>query len=94
MIKLLFITSVSGEEREQRIEEYWESLREINELKLSNQAKKNLEHFGDSEIHRVAYLPLILDDNIERELREKWPKPKRQKLEQKWSFSSNDYVDF
>ena len=71
-IKLLFITTSSGEEREKRINEYWYSLAEVNSLTMSEQGKRNLKYFGDSELHRVAYLPLILSDEEEKLLRDKW----------------------
>lgn len=88
LMKLLFITSTKDEaERNNRIEEYWNSLADINSLKMSEQAKKNLRYFGDSELHRVAYSPLILSEEREEELRNKWTKNKRRILEQKWSFS-------
>jgi hypothetical protein len=86
-IKLLFITTSSGEEREKRIHEYWYSLAEINSLSMSEQGKRNLKYFGNSELHKLAYLPLILSDENEKILRDKWSRRKRPELEQKWSFS-------
>jgi hypothetical protein len=86
-IKLLFITTSSEEEREKRIYEYWHSLAEINSLTMSEQGKRNLKYFGNSELHKLAYLPLILSDENENALRDKWPRKKRHELEQKWSFS-------
>jgi hypothetical protein len=86
-IKLLFITTSSEEEREKRIYEYWHSLAEINSLTMSEQGKRNLKYFGNSELHKLAYLPLILSDENENTLRDKWPRKKRHELEQKWSFS-------
>lgn len=88
LVKMVFITSSSGRERAERIDEYWNCLAEINSLKMSEQAKKNLQYFGESELHRVAYSPLLLPEDQENQLREKWPKKKRQLMEQKWSFSS------
>lgn len=85
--KFMYIATASKEEKEQRIDEFWNSLAEINSLKMSEQAKKNLKIFGNSEIHRIAYLPLILPDKIEAELREKWPRKKRQEVEKRWSFT-------
>lgn len=87
LIKFVFITTAKGEERSKRIDEYWNLLSEINSIKQSMQAKKSLEFFGNSEIHRLAYSKLILPDDLEQKLREKWPKSNRQRLEQKWSFS-------
>lgn len=85
--KFMYIATASKEEKEQRIDEFWNSLAEINSIKMSEQAKKNLKIFGNSEIHRIAYLPLILPDEIEAELREKWPRKKRQEVEKRWSFT-------
>ncbi|WP_440121796.1 hypothetical protein [Tenacibaculum sp. Ill] len=85
--KFLFITTADREEQTIRINEYWNSLAEINSIKQSAQAKRNLEHLGNSEIHRLAYLPMILPADKEAELREKWTKSERQKVEQKWSFT-------
>lgn len=85
--KFMYIATASKEEKEQRIDEFWNSLAEINSLKMSEQAKKNLKIFENSEIHRIAYLPLILPDKIEAELREKWPRKKRQEVEKRWSFT-------
>lgn len=85
--KFLFITTAEKDEQKKRIEEYWISLAEINKLKLSEQGKKNLKHFGNSELHRLAYLPLVLSEEDENELRKKWTKSERQKVEQKWSFT-------
>jgi hypothetical protein len=86
-IKFIFITTSTGEERDIKLEEYWDSLSKINSLKLSDQAKRNLRFFGDSQMHRFAYLPLILSEEKELELRQKWTKAERQKIEQKWSFT-------
>lgn len=85
--KFLFITTADKEEQIARIDEYWNSLAEINSIKQSTQAKRNLEIFSDSEIHRLAYLPMVLPDDLEAELRKKWTKAERQKVEQKWSFT-------
>lgn len=86
-IKFLFITTAEKDEQEIRINEFWNSLSEINSLKQSNQAEKNLKYFGHSELHRTAYSPMILPEELETELRKKWTKPERRKIEQKWSFS-------
>jgi len=87
LIKLLFITTAEGNEQSNRINEFWNLLAEINSLKQSEQAKKNLVHMGESETHYLAYLPLVLSEERENEIRAKWPKAERQKLEQKWSFT-------
>lgn len=86
-IKLLFITTADEDEQVKRIKQFWEDLAEINAIKQSEQAKRNLKQFGNIEIHRLAYSPMILSEQEEERLRSKWPKSKRQKVEQKWSFS-------
>ncbi|MFC6095686.1 hypothetical protein ACFPVY_03425 [Flavobacterium qiangtangense] len=85
--KFLFITKANPEEQAKRIQEYWYELPEIASIKLSDQARRNLEFAGDSEIQRLSNLPLILSEEDEKALREKWTKSNRQRLEQKWSFS-------
>lgn len=86
-IKFVFITSADKPEQEKRLDEYWNLLAEINSIKQSEQAKKNLKHLGQNEIHKVAYSPILLTDEQENLLRAKWSKVERQKLEQKWSFT-------
>lgn len=86
-IKFLFITTADKKEQTILINEYWNSLAEINSIKQSAQAKRNLDNLGDSDIHRLVYLQMILPADKEAELREKWTKSERQKVEQKWSFN-------
>ncbi len=86
-IKFMYITTASKEERAQRIDEFWNSLAEINSIKMSEQAKKNLQVFENSEVHRIAYTPLILPEKLEAELRKKWPRKNRKEVEKRWSFS-------
>ncbi|MGV3589246.1 MAG: DUF5677 domain-containing protein [Adhaeribacter sp.] len=87
-IKFLFIASTDKKEQEQRLKEFWEDLAEVNSIKQSEQAKKNLQHLGQNEIHMLAYSPVVLSEEDEKLLRDKWNKRNRQQLEQKWSFSS------
>jgi len=97
LVKLIFISSVDGEEREKRLKEYWEDLREISMLKQSEQAKKNLTIYKGNESVRLTFAPIVLSEAEEMALRAKWPRAERKKLEQKWSFSeiilsiANDY---
>jgi len=87
LVKFLFITTADKVEQEKRIDEFWNQLEEVNLIKQSEQAKKNLKHLGQYELHNLANMPLLLSEEREQELREKWTKVKRHKLEQKWSFS-------
>lgn len=86
-VKFLYITTATDEEQPTRLNEFWEDLEEINKIKLSEQAKKNLKLFNGQEISRLAFSPLLLSEEHENELRTKWPRVKRKQLEQKWSFS-------
>ena len=86
-VKLIFILAVDAQEVEVRLKEYWDDLSEINSLKVSEQGRKNLRAFGGSELHYLAYAPMVLSEEEEERLRVKWPRKVRQQLEQKWSFT-------
>lgn len=86
-VKLLFIVYASPKERKNRIREFWIDLDEINQIKQSLQAKRNLKHLNKTEIHKLSFSPIILSKEKEKKLRQKWPKKKRKQLEQKWSFT-------
>ena len=86
-VKLIFILDSDAQEAEIKLKEYWEDLSEINSLKLSEQGRKNLRSFNQSELHYLAYAPMVLSEEEEERLRVKWPRKVRQQLEQKWSFT-------
>lgn len=87
LIKFAFLSDSEESDRPQLLNEFWNDLSEIYNIKLSEQAKKNLQHSGKEEIYKLAYTPLILGEEEENRLRIKWPKSARSKLEQKWSFT-------
>lgn len=87
-VKLSYISFAPEDEKNIRLNEFWNDLEEINSLKISEQAKLNLKYAQDDEIQRIAYSPLIIPEDIENKLREKWPRKKRQELESKWSFTN------
>jgi len=87
LTKFMLIADSVKSEQEVLLREYWKDLSEIYSIKLSEQAKKNLVYTSESEIHRLAYLPLVLSEEEELRLKTKWPKAIRTRLEQKWSFS-------
>lgn len=87
-VKLSYISFAPESEKNIRLNEFWNDLDEINSLKISEQAKLNLKYAQDNEIYKIAYTPLILPENIENKLREKWPRKKRQAIESKWSFTN------
>ena len=86
-VKLIFILAADAQEVDVLLKEYWEDLSEINSLKVSEQGRKNLKAFGESELHYLAYAPMVLPEEEEERLRLKWPRKVRQQLEQKWSFT-------
>lgn len=86
-VKLVYITIAPIDDRSKRLDEFWNSLAEINSIKMSEQAKKNLQIFGNSEVHKIAYMPLLLPDSLENRLCEKWPRKERQAIEKRWSFT-------
>jgi hypothetical protein len=86
-LKFVFITTADNVERKIRLDEFWNLLAEVNSIKQSEQAKKNLVYLGGNELHYLAYSPLVLSEERENELRKKWTKKDRQKIEQKWSFN-------
>lgn len=86
-IKLNFIVyAPTDEEKQKRLNEFWNDLLEINSLKHSEHSKKHLKHFHDN-LSQLAHLSLILSDKEEEELKKKWSGKDRKALEQKWSFS-------
>ena len=87
IVKYAFIVEADESERPTLLNEFWNELSEIYTVKLSEQAKKNLKHTNESEIHRLAYNPLIISESEQERLRTKWTKSSRTKIEQKWSFT-------
>jgi hypothetical protein len=87
LIKLNFIVyAPTDEEKQKRLNEFWNDLWEINSLKHSEQSKKHLNQFTD-KVSQLAHLSIILTDKEEEELKNKWSRKDRKALEQKWSFS-------
>ncbi|MBH1959616.1 MAG: hypothetical protein I8H68_05860 [Flavobacteriia bacterium] len=86
-VKYLYMLDGEQPDVDIKIDEYWKSLAEIQSLKMSSQAKLNLELLDDNDFSKIAFLPLVLSEEEEKRLKLKWPKKERSKLEQKWSFS-------
>lgn len=86
-VKYLYILNGEESDFDIKIDEYWKSLAEVQSLKMSSQAKLNLELLKDSDFSEIAFLPLVLSTEEEERLKIKWPKKERSKLENKWSFS-------
>ena len=87
LIKLVFIVQSPDEnEQKQRLTEFWSDLSEIHSLAQSEQSKKQVKYFKD-KASQLAHLPMILTEEQELVLRNKWNKRDRNKLSQKWSFT-------
>jgi hypothetical protein len=87
LVKYAFIADAEESERSGLLHEFWYDLSEIYTVKLSEQAKKNLSRTTGSEIHKLAYTPLVISQDEEERLRSKWTKAVRTQMEQKWSFT-------
>jgi len=87
LVKYAFIADADEAGRPALLHEFWYDLSEIYTIKLSGQAKKNLGRTSGSEIHRLAYTPLVITQEEEDMLRSKWTKAVRTQMEQKWSFT-------
>lgn len=87
LIKLIFIVNAPNEfEQQQRLNEYWNDLWEINSIKRSEHAKSHLIHFKDT-LSQLTHLSFLLPEKTEIEFKQKWNRKDRKMLEQKWSFS-------
>jgi hypothetical protein len=86
-LKILFISYADPIERTRRIQEYWDSLPEINRLKQSERARIALERVFEGTSADNIFRVLILDVEEEARLRSEWPRQQRRTLEQKWSFN-------
>jgi hypothetical protein len=87
LVKYALIADAEENERPALLHEFWYDLSEIYTVKLSEQAKKNLNRQAQNETHRLAYTPLIISPEEEERLRSKWTKAARTQMEQKWSFT-------
>ncbi|HVT83994.1 MAG TPA: DUF5677 domain-containing protein [Chitinophagaceae bacterium] len=87
LMKFMFIVNAPDEsEQEVRFREYWDDLFEISCIKHSEQSKKQLQHYTD-EVSQLAHSPIVLNEEHENLLKQKWKRKDRKNLEQKWSFS-------
>ena len=83
-VKFAFISSFDSSERNEKVREFWEDLAQINRLKQSKQAKQVIELTG---IDSKFLSGIILEENEERILSQKWTKSNRQRTEQPWSYN-------
>lgn len=82
----MYILSRDNIAREIALDEFWNDLAEVNELKISDHAKKHLLVFKDKS-NFLAHSPLVFSEEKVEEIRAKRNSAKRKKLEQRWSFT-------
>lgn len=87
-IKIVFLTEGNDEDRVQKLNEYKDELAEINYLKMSELAKSLVQLFEKDDDKGLAFKPLILDIDKEKELKEKWSGKRKRDIESKWSFTN------
>jgi hypothetical protein len=80
------VSVAEGEERARRIEEYTFLLNEIEDLQRSEKTRTAAEQASDPDRAMLLGGAVLSPERLV-ELRQKWPKPKRTTLLQKWSFS-------
>lgn len=84
--RFLFVSIANQPERGERIMECTVFLKKIEDIQRTEKAKTAARNSTDSE-SAILFAGAALDADREAELRSKWPKSKRQILNQKWSFS-------
>ena len=84
--RFLFVSIAPLEERGSRIDEYSVLLNEIEDLQRSERAKPFATESNNQDTQMLIGGVILVPDQ-EAELREKWPKSKRNALKQKWSFT-------
>lgn len=84
--RFLFVSVAEGEERARRIEEYTHLLNEIEDLQRSEKTRAAAEQALNPDYAMLLGGAVLSEERLAI-LRQKWPKPKRKALLQKWSFS-------
>lgn len=89
-LKFLYLTVGSDEEREKKIDEYWNLLPNINKIKRSSRAEEIYKYLPDNIAQKndMKFIGrVILTEEEIQELREKYPRKYRKELEHRWSYS-------
>lgn len=88
-IKYAFLCSgETSDELEEKVDEYWEQLYEIEQLKEHKRSAHFLSIVGEDAVQEWKPIKEKLLPDVEfEELQKKYPKRTRQSIEQKWSFS-------
>lgn len=87
-VKQAYICSGTSEQRAVSLDEYCNALPELNALSQSVKAKKSLKATAGSDVGTESLIEaLILPDEREAEIRERWPRKTRATISSKWSFT-------
>ncbi|MCK4599367.1 hypothetical protein KAU37_06075 [Candidatus Bipolaricaulota bacterium] len=87
-LKILFISYCEPSEREQRIDEFWGELGDIQLLRRSRRAREALERLSDKTgSEATALRSLVVTPECEGEIRRSVPRSRQRELNQKWSAS-------
>lgn len=87
-IKFVHLTLGTNEERENKINEFWEVLPAISEIKRTKRAKVLINSLPKPLNSDMVFIEdVILDDEILEELEKKYPRKFRKEVEQRWSYS-------
>lgn len=85
-IKVMFLCFTEDEEQWARVDEFWNDLAEVRQLKHSDRIKQVMAILDSGDPGTAWLSQQVLSEQEQQELRARWPKQKRQRLEQKWSF--------
>jgi hypothetical protein len=84
--RFIFVSIAEPIERESRIDEYEIFLSEIDDLQRSEKVRPAVAAATDSDTSMLLGGVVLSAERL-TEVRERWPKTKRARLKQKWSFS-------
>jgi hypothetical protein len=86
-LKFIYLTIGTNDEREKKINEFWNVLPKINELKRSRRAIELIDHVSTDTNDMNFIRGVVLEDDRINEIEKMYPRKYRKELEHKWSFS-------
>jgi len=84
--RFLFVSVAEGKERDLRVEEYTYLLSEIEDLQRCEKTRTAAQQASNPDDAMLLGGAVLSQERLAT-LRQKWPRPKRKALLQKWSFS-------
>ena len=86
-IKLIFVSIQLADERNNKALEFWVDIAEINQIKQAKQAEAVVENLKDTDFNPLHIEPITMSKNDLDRLTKKWPRNKRQRILQSWSYN-------